>query len=423
MPHHQGWLYLVDRDTGQTMELFNHARTIEGLKLAAAAGDVTGFYDIGVDTICESYYWVPDCLTGDPLPVVFALPSTVPEAPWYDPAFPISADAYGFIVEEWTGLDSSNVSSASSAVAFAGGGSSVGPRAAGGKTQSINVFLIGRSDEGLEHLFRWLESMLNSVCDPSSSIDMLFRRYCPETITDAWNGIGRIEKVAAVGGLTLEAPPTSDRYGGCKIRKANFTIEAQDPCIYIDHTVTAVVGAFDPDQGECDELGHATCTPRCADADAFPTLLETVYVEALRPSIGALAPVIQLDLTPENGVIFGGPTLVQIYADTDGSGIFSCSLPLIAEFGVRTINPTEEIGALTLIYDGARRDIFERRPSSYGVSTGWSWTVPTESGVPRWSARRCRGFHVAVMPLAPCDFDKPPAMDITVTLGERISCP
>lgn len=420
--HHQGWAYIADRDTGVTMELFNDARTLDGLIIARNAGDVDGFPYIGNDILCESYRWVPDCGTvpGTPSEVTFSLPDVAPEAPWCDEAFPASADAYGFIVTEWTGLDGAHVSSSSTGVGFAGGGSTVGVRGAAGRTMAINVMLLGRSDEALEHLFRWLESTLNSVCDQSSSVDMLIRRFCPEVIGDPWWGIGRVERVALIGGLTWEQPPSPE--GQCRVRLVNFTLQAQDPCIYVNHEAEEAVGTFAPAVSEVEELGYGTTQPRCEDAAAFATTLETVYVEVERTSVGVLAPIIELELQPVAGVISGGPTLVQVYADIDGSGVFSCSLTLLAEFGIRAIDATEELAALTLIYDGARRDFFQRRPSVIGISSGWGWVTPTGAGVSRWGQRRCHGFHIAIMPLAP-ELGVPPDIEVSVTIGERISCP
>ncbi len=424
MAYHHGYLLAVDQVTGITTEIFNHARTLEAISSAQVAGGADWFSDINWASICEAYYWMPDCDTADLLTAhEFGLPDQGTQAPWFDATHSNSGEGLGFWIEEWTGLDSEHVARQSFSRGGPAGGSSLGAASAKGRTMAFNVMLFGLSDAGLEHMFRWLEGVLNSMFDSAGLSDLLIRRNCPEVALNGWEGMARLESVGMLTGLRWEAPPLEG--GGCVARLASFVVEAEDPCMYVEHLYTpgaAVV--YDPTDANMVELRSRSCSPDCGDTTGLTTIFKTGSVISNRPAIGAIAPIIDLSFTPRTGqsYVHGGETLVQIYADPDGTGVFSCTLPLLAEWAVRSIAETDAVTDLKLRYDGNRHEILESSAETLGWQPGMRWTRPTGGRVPRWASRRCYGFFVALLPFGPCIGERPPKIGMSLAIGERLSC-
>lgn len=419
MSFHHGFLYLVDRVSGVTTEVFNHARTLDAINMGQYFG-LQGFYNIDESAVCENYRWVPDCTTGTFSYNTYGMADTETEAPWYDASIPASADGLGFWIEEWTGLDSAHVASSATPVGRNGGGSYVGPRGGGGRTMSLNVLLIGMDEPALVHMFRWLESLLNSMTDNSATTDMFIREWCAED-PDSWEGIARIEHVAAISGLTWVDSPTPR--GGCVIRRASLTIEAEDPCMYRSRDETSVLGSFNPAVGDYQALSDRSCQPTVYDTDGLVSTLTHLYLPVDAASVGMIAPIVDLDYQSALGQpIEGGPVLLQVYASLDTTDDWRYGLPLIGQMGFRAVTVESQMDRLTLRYDAVRRTVLELVPGWIGWQSGWRWTTPPSGIGPWFGGVTCRGFHVVLLPMNPCDWPASPSINVSATLGERVSC-
>lgn len=152
--------------------------------------------------------------------------------PWYDARLPESTEAYGFVVEEWTGLDGAHHVRTSMPTGANRGGAYYGPQSHSQRVWKLNVLLHSSTERGAEYLFRWLESKLLNCC--GSLCDTQFawiRQVCPSDPEQApQEGVARAERVVLLEGPTWEAQPTER--GGCYLRRASFTLGVGDPCLY-----------------------------------------------------------------------------------------------------------------------------------------------------------------------------------------------
>lgn len=150
--------------------------------------------------------------------------------PWYNGST-ASTEAFGFFVEQWTGLDGAQHSREVAPSGQRKGGAYFGPMTDSGRTMKMNVLLHGSSERGLEYLFRWLEQTLLNCCDPCGWQTAWIREFCPTDATvDPNEGVARLERVALIEGPTWEAEPVPD--GSCYLRRVSFTLVAGDPCMY-----------------------------------------------------------------------------------------------------------------------------------------------------------------------------------------------
>lgn len=226
MSYHQGFLYLSD-GFGNPVEVINEARTAAGL---AAAGGY-GFHDVLADAGCSGLHYNPCTMASDGTVTSWTTLSTATTAaPWYVAGVPASAEAFGFHIEEWTGLDGGVHSRAVTPGGNSRGGAYFGPQTSAHRVMAFNVLLLGSTDRGLNHLFRWLETTLLDCCGCSKP-SMWVREYCPGAPDlDPTDGLARLDGVALLAGPEWEAPPVED--GGCRIRRASFTLGAQSPCFF-----------------------------------------------------------------------------------------------------------------------------------------------------------------------------------------------
>lgn len=154
--------------------------------------------------------------------------SYAPVAPW-DNGAPAAAEAYGFVIEEWTGLDGQHHLRSQVPVGSRRGGARFGPQTHRARVMKLNVLLLGSSERGLEHLFRFLESRLLDCCGSCCDRSIFLRTHCPGD-GDFASGWVRLDNVALVDGPTWEAEPA--RNVGCAMRRVSFTLAAGDPCMY-----------------------------------------------------------------------------------------------------------------------------------------------------------------------------------------------
>lgn len=152
--------------------------------------------------------------------------------PWYTATNAASAEAYGFYIEDWTGLDGAHHTRSITPTGQNRGGALYGPQSANPRAWKMNVILHGSSERGLEYLFRWLESTLLNSCGTNCGTQFAWiRQVCPnDPSVTPQEGVARAERVVLLEGPTWEAPPAVD--GGCYIRRVSFTLGIGDPCLY-----------------------------------------------------------------------------------------------------------------------------------------------------------------------------------------------
>ncbi len=435
MAYQHGWLYIEDA-AGGWAELFNHARTSAYLNSSAALGCGT-IVNVLDDAGCPAYRWAPTSdeasmiiteggdplltedgehflLTNDPIgwtQLTFSTPA-LDNAPWYNPAYPESAQALGFWVTEWTGLDSGHVTRGSTPVGSYRGGSVLGPASNSGRTMGFEVLLLAESEAAMEYLFRWLDSTITSVCSGCASDTILIRRYCPDVAVDPDNtvmqGVAELHGVGLLSGSVYGEPPVER--AGCHIRQVNFTLEAQDPCMYspcTEETVDQVMAwndCFDPPANL--GYGRAECRPSCSEMDSG---CRTVYNYTI-DTVGASAPRVLLE-APAPALISGGtvsgsiPIRIRTYANPLGLNASQiCGAPLLAELYVASLPPYT-----AMMYDMAGRSVKVRGAGESGWVNGFAYVEPNAVGVPRFPSLGCGDYTTII---EPADFCTPrePAM-------------
>jgi hypothetical protein len=294
----------------------------------------------------------------------------------------------------------------------------------------INVFLFGRSEEGVEYLFRWLASTLTGVCSTCATESILVRRYCGN-VDDLWDGVVEMRDVGLVEGLKWEADVVTG--GSCYLRRASFSLIAGDPCMYLndeevdeddaDVTQTNLVtcfGAVDPDPA------RYVCRPTCHEVASSCRTIRAFEVE---PAY-AMAPIVTWENTMGQHSF---PFRAITYADPGGIGASNpCGLPILGEIYVKPLPP----GA-ALRWDVIGRNIEYRDHTTGGWAPGWSYTDPNDPPERRFYALPCGRGLVVMEPATLCaefvsgtlwrldgiDYNPPTYPTVTVRMGERISCP
>lgn len=414
MSYHHGWLHLVEGN-GNVVELFNHARTAAYLTGSSVLG-CGQIYNVVDDGGCEMYRWVPPetsaavqsaagaCfgVKGDTwFKQDFADPVSDP-APWYNANVDESGEALGFWITEWTGLDDGHISRTSTKTGL---GSSLGLASASGRQMGFEVILFGESEEALEYLFRWLSATLTSVCQTCASDTLLIRRTCPtincaDVDESAAKGVVELRDVGLLSGVVWGASPIER--AGCHLRRVNFTLEAQDPCMYAPCTDVVVTQeeAWEACFAAADvDPNRATCRPDCTELTGDCRITFDFDVDV----VGAAAPVLTLTAPPATLALDGTvieeslPVRVMVYENPDGAATADdvCGLPLLAELYVLGLPPGADF-----TYDMARRTVTIADGSGY--RDGWAWTSLNDEGIPRWAALGCGTYMVVVEPATLC---------------------
>lgn len=254
MKHFLNFLYYDDGT--QAREIFNGARTIEHLRNANAyCAMLGGPLDAGCDILDKDV-----C---DGTPVIFTTPTAGgAPAPWWDGVVGSpSASAYGFWINEWTGLDGAHMSR--SATAAFPRGSVFGPLGQSHRVWKMNVYLFGSDDASLQALFRWLEASLIRCCSPG--VTAWARTTCPDGYDDDY-GLVHVVNLQLLEGVQWLAPPVEEY--GCLVREVSFTLGVADPCLYTPPTSchfddvfpTASVVISSTGSDEAAETGSTTLT-------------------------------------------------------------------------------------------------------------------------------------------------------------------
>jgi uncharacterized delta-60 repeat protein len=416
--YHHGWAYIQDGESWR--ELFNHARTAAYLESASALG-CGRVYNVLADGGCESYRWAPvaeiliDPEDGEPLlddvgefwltdgdgsadgwtEINFSSPALDP-APWYNPNFPESADALGFWVEEWTGLDSGVIQRPMGAKGSYGGGGTFGALGSTGREMGLEIILLGQSEAALDYLYRWLDATLASVCSTCTNDTIAIRRICPDydpgNPSSVTEGVVELRQVGLVAGLTWATPPIERQ--GCFIRTVNVTLGALDPCMY--GWCSNVDVSQVPEWDSCFEdanvnPGRTTCRPSCSELEG---LCRTSFDYTIDdPS--AAAPVVTI--SPPYGAS-SIPVRVRTYANPYGLDVDElCGAPLLGELYIASLPP----------YSGLRYDVVGRKvefieAGSSDWFNGFGYVEPNDPGVPRFFALGCGEFTTVIEPSNLC---------------------
>jgi hypothetical protein len=316
------------------------------------------------------------------------------EAPWYDAARPESARAFGFFVEEWTGLDSGHVTRPVSASGPYR--STLGRISAGERVMKLNILMIGADEQAVEYLFRWLESVLVNVCATCETSSVYFRRFCP-TGSDKGEGVGELREAGLSESLTWESDPISASGGACRIRRASFTLTAADPCIYVNGT-TAAVQTTTADMANCVtgmaiSTSRDPCRPSCQE---LPATCRSIYTWTVNP-LGTAAPIVKFvndnDVysSPLRAIAYFNPNLVA----TTGNN--TCGLPRLGEIYVAPLPPWSE-----LVWDVAARDVLYYDHTTGGYVSGWAFVDANDPPLQRFFAVPCGQGLVVLEPASAC---------------------
>lgn len=371
---------------------------------------------------------VPYVDVGDWLPLVFDSPATDP-APWYNANYPQSADALGFYITAWTGLDDGHLKRASSPIGSYGGGSRLSPISSDGRVMKLNIIIFGRTNEATEYLFRWLASTLSSICSTCDTPSILIRRYCPSGV-DLWDGAVQLRRVGLVEGLKWEADLVER--GACYMRQASFTLEAGDPCMYLPDT-DRPVNAMDADADVDACLAGLTldpdrefCRPSCSELTANCRTIRTFEVDPL----GAMAPVITWTNT-QNSYTY--PFRALIYADPGETGAVPnpCGLRLLGEMYVRALPPYS-----SMRWDITGRTVEYSDHTTGGWVPGWAYTTANDPPTRKFFALSCGMSQLVMEPASMCAeevdadtftldgtiYDPPRFPTVSIRMSERIGC-
>lgn len=225
MTHHVDWLYVSDI-FGNPSEIVNEARTAAILSDAALAV----FSDVTTQS-CPALHYAPCSMDASGAVTEWVLiDHDITAAPWYDGS-PASAEGFGFYVEEWTGIDGAHHAREVIPRGSGYGGANFGPQVSRERVMALNLLAVGRTERGLNHLFRWLETTLLRSCSADGTGTIWLREFCPEGTTD-----GDLEEgLCSSGQVALIAGPEwvdlSIEGAGRFVRRLTFTLAAGDPCL------------------------------------------------------------------------------------------------------------------------------------------------------------------------------------------------
>jgi hypothetical protein len=359
----------------------------------------------------------------------YAAPATDP-APWYNAAYPESANALGFMIEEWTGLDDKHVTRTSTQWGSWGGGTNLGPVSSGGRAMAINMMLFGTTEESVDYLFRWLGGVLNSVCAACETDTILIRRYCGSTATPE-AGIAEMRRVGITRGLGWESDITP--WGNCQIRRASVLLEAGDPCMYLPEssgvvTTSTVIANLNTCFADVDvdvDAARGICRPSCSELE---TSCRSTYTWTSTP-MAAIAPIIVFDNAASQHAY---PFRAVVYADPNNVGASNpCGLEVLGQIYVRALPPWS-----TMIWDVAGREIRYSDHTTGGPVTSSAYIEANDPPNRRFFAQGCAQAHLVVEPATLCATDlgsntfeaggitfvNPTFPTVTITTQERVSC-
>lgn len=292
-----------------------------------------------------------------------------------------AADALGFYIEEWTGLDGAHHVRSAVGVGAHRGGAHFGPQSHRHRTMKINVLLLGTSERGLNYLFRWLEQQLLNCCTACGSQDMYLREKCPilthYTASEFEEGWGRMRRVALLDGPTWEAAPAVD--AGCYIRRVSFTLGAGDPCIYgtpaTETTATSLISGV---------TLAASATPAACNAWAGTSRQVTATLDV--PDFGSVAPKITIT-SPFEADSSGAPKSLpdlRIFGLAQYGGAPACDPCESPRVGELILSGFEAAGAEIVIDMAARTVQYRQQMSGEPWQDGTRFLARQARSTKRW---------------------------------------
>lgn len=305
-------------------------------------------------------------------------------------------DAIGMLIEEWTGLDGGHHTRAQAPVGINRGGARFGPHSHKSRTMKFNVLLLGRSEQGVTHLFRWLENQLIDQASACAERSMWVRDFCPTVNggSDATEdqlraGWYRLDRVALVEGPTWESPPVKDAEG-CYLRRVSFTIVAGDPCLY-----GYGVNVFDSQMNVSGLSWSGGYT--VASCSKWTTSNVRAQATVAAGTAGVLAPRVTIRSYYEiSGTVKNLPDL-RIFgiATPDLGTVTPCTGDKLGEL---VISPYQKAG-FEIVVDFASRTVKYRDPD-HGTdwTDGASLLHPTAEGIKRWWDFGLKGGTIYVEP-------------------------
>ncbi len=382
----QQFLYLSNV-FGNASEVINGARTARRLIESEGCGGGT-FSSVLDNAGCDALLLRPCTMATDGTVDDWTVAQLIPEtAPWYN-GTDASVEAYGFYIEEWSGLDGAHHVKSVTGVGMNRGGAIFGPQSHNHRTMKLNVLLCASSERGITYLFRWLEQTLLRSCGGCEGHDLWVREICPtDPVTSPKEGLARMRKVELLEGPTWEAP-ISD-YAGCELRRASFTLGAGDPCMYGDKiactaatTLPVVTGAPAPESftdtrvapdGSWLAYGYGVSCRASFTGVPYGSLAPRVTV-----SSPIEAPAAERRALPD--------LRISGYTDPASSGVFgpASDMRKIGEFILTGRGTT----GLEIVVDLAEREVRYREEAGSSFE-GWldgSRLIgrAVEPGVPRW---------------------------------------
>jgi hypothetical protein len=394
-PYH-GWLYQQGPD-GTAYEIINHARTLAYLRNVGLPGGIL-VCDIN-DEECATYAYQPPCGQDAPdwEPLAFVDPET-DDAPWYSVDFPESADALGFIIQDWTGLGNGHVSRSVSPKGGLGGGGQLGVISNSERTMSFDVLLHGRSEEAVQYLFDWLASTLSGACATCATDSYLIRRSCG-SVNDLWAGVAKLNQVGLIAGPDWEVEIIN--FKKCYLRRATFVLAAGDPCMYLqgtdvtqDDSATVATCLASLDLG----LERNPCRPTCLEITAGTDCRDSYFYDVPAGAVN-VAPVLTFTNTETEYTI---PCRAICYYDPLGveasPGVSDpCGLQILGELYVRSLR-----SGSTLVWDVAARDVLYHDYTTGGFAPGWAYVDPNDPPERRWFALPCGQIIIVIEPATLC---------------------
>lgn len=345
--------------------------------------------------------------------------------PWYNANVPASTEAFGFWIEEWTGLDGAHHHRSSSPVGGRRGGAEYGPQSHDARVWKLNVLLHGSSERGLNYLFRWLEQTLLDCCNSACGTRKAWlREVCPSSLSNLDEGYARAENVALLDGPTWEDSPVED--SGCYLRRVSFTLGVGSPCLYRDQP-----GSVSGDSTNVGVVSSASI--QNAGCDTWVNTNRRVQADLPIPDIGQVAPIITITSSAGSvGSIHTALPALRIvgYADPNNTGD-PCRAIEVGEF----ILEGSASSGLQIVVDMVQRRVFYRdlAGGNYLTDGGRFIGASIRPGVQRWwSLGGCDSGFVIVEPAykslqtlryLPNSYDRvTPAWNVKIESGIRFGC-
>lgn len=243
-------------------------------------------------------------------------PYVIPNAPWYTPAHPQSAEFAGVWVMDVKGLDAVPVERTISEVICAGG--AAGPPRDATKEITFSALIVACTNAGAEFGLKWLNCQLRAMAHRGTTELTYYQAHPEDTAAVAATLKRRLTGVVLTSSATVSE--LAGKGGGHRHRQANvyrveFTLVALHPYAYADPVTVPVV--WDTEGSEAISWVHApdcstpgACnTPILYNADCTPEVIPITAAPV--PSCGGCLPVCDIERK-----VFELPTALTVCDET-----------------------------------------------------------------------------------------------------------